>query len=116
MTGPALRWVSKIEDEKVTVPRAPAFQFPTTQPPSIFGNIVPQSMLQQEPTEPEYKMEKVGKDYLVHEQGSKKKPTWKQSMQAMFGKEVQWDEVRYYSTKNRPYGASHRWSFHHPTG
>ena len=65
-------------------------------------------MLQQEPTEPEYKLEKVGKNYLVHDQGSKKKPTWKQSMQAIFGKEVKWDEVKYYSTKNRPYGASRR--------
>lgn len=50
-------------------------------------------------------MEPVGKNYLVHELGQRegiKKPTWKDSMQAMFGPDVEWDKIQVYYAKTRP--------------
>ncbi|KAF5314022.1 hypothetical protein D9611_006973 [Ephemerocybe angulata] len=97
----------------------------TSQPPSVFGNIVPQSMNHSSsppapgasahtppppapPPEPEEKLEKVGRNFLIHalsKKRSAKKPTWTQSMEALFGTEVKWDKVKVYShSKNRPYG------------
>ncbi|KAJ2915643.1 hypothetical protein MD484_g4751, partial [Candolleomyces efflorescens] len=71
--------------------------------------------------EPEPEYEKVGRNYIVHAHdlskstsgsgnttsggngsASKKKPTWNETMQAMFGKEVKWDELKVYTSKNRP--------------
>ncbi|KAF6751295.1 YL1 nuclear protein-domain-containing protein [Ephemerocybe angulata] len=160
VTGPMLRWVSKLVDEKVPVEMPPPpppppetrFQSPATyggqsgygmqytfttstlaststsgqaQPPSVFGNIVPQSMTHSSsppapgasahtppppapPPEPEEKLEKVGRNFLIHalsKKKSAKKPTWTQSMEALFGTEVKWDEIKVYShSKNRPYG------------
>lgn len=51
-------------------------------------------------------MEQVGKNYVVHELGQRegvRKPTWKDSMEAMFGKHVKWEELQVYYAKNRPF-------------
>ncbi|RXW18998.1 hypothetical protein EST38_g6858 [Candolleomyces aberdarensis] len=55
------------------------------------------------PPEPEIRFEKVGKNYVVHDSGKPsgsgtKKPTWNETMQAMFGKEVKWDEIKVYTS------------------
>ncbi|PFH48212.1 hypothetical protein AMATHDRAFT_150375 [Amanita thiersii Skay4041] len=47
----------------------------------------------------------VTKNYLVHELGQKdgvRKPSWMETMNAMFGDHVKWDEVRIYVGKGRP--------------
>lgn len=49
--------------------------------------------------------EKVEKNYVVLETRQSEKaplPTWKQTMEAMFGDHVRWDELKVYSGKNRP--------------
>jgi vacuolar protein sorting-associated protein 72 len=57
------------------------------------------------PPEPQYRLETVAKNYVVHELAQQKgtpKPTWTQSMQSMFGDHVKWDEIKVYVGKNRP--------------
>ncbi|TFK28347.1 hypothetical protein FA15DRAFT_701025 [Coprinopsis marcescibilis] len=57
--------------------------------------------------EPEMRSEKVIKNYIVHELGRRegiRKPTWNESMGAMFGKHVKWDEIKVYTGKGRPLG------------
>jgi hypothetical protein len=47
----------------------------------------------------------VTKSYAVLELGQEEntpKPKWDETMTALFGDHVQWDEVKVYSTKNRP--------------
>lgn len=49
--------------------------------------------------------EKVERNYVVIETRQSESaplPTWKQTMEAMFGDHVKWDEVKVYSGKNRP--------------
>ena len=48
---------------------------------------------------------KVANNYVVLENAQTEKAprvTWKQTMEAMFGDHVRWEDVRVYSTKNRP--------------
>ena len=48
---------------------------------------------------------KMTKNYVVLENAQTEKPpkvTWKQTMEGMFGDHVHWEDVRAYSTKNRP--------------
>ncbi|KAF5311818.1 hypothetical protein D9619_003597 [Psilocybe cf. subviscida] len=55
--------------------------------------------------EPEFKTETVTKNYLIHEldqQKSAPKPTWTQSMTAIFGDHVKWDQVKGFVGKQRP--------------
>ncbi|KAF9523646.1 YL1 nuclear protein-domain-containing protein [Crepidotus variabilis] len=55
--------------------------------------------------QPEFRMEKVTKDYVVHELTQQKggpKPSWNENMKAMFGDHVKWDEVKVFVGKNRP--------------
>ncbi|KAF9554770.1 YL1-domain-containing protein [Agrocybe pediades] len=55
--------------------------------------------------EPEYKMETQTKNYIVHELAQRKghpKPTWMETMTAMFGDHVKWDEIKVFVGKNRP--------------
>ncbi|KAH9487240.1 hypothetical protein JR316_0001309 [Psilocybe cubensis] len=57
------------------------------------------------PPEPEYRLEKVTKNYVVHELAQQKgtpKPTWTQSMQSMFGDHVKWDQIKVFVGKGRP--------------
>lgn len=53
--------------------------------------------------------EKVEKNYVVIETQQSENaplPTWRQTMEAMFGDHVKWDEVRVFSGKNRPFCTS----------
>lgn len=57
------------------------------------------------PPEPQYRLETVAKNYVVHELAQQKgvpKPTWTQSMQSMFGDHVKWDEIKVFVGKSRP--------------
>jgi vacuolar protein sorting-associated protein 72 len=51
------------------------------------------------------RVDDVCKNYIVHELSqdpSAAKPPWKDTMSAMFGDEVKWDEVRVFTGKQRP--------------
>ncbi|KAG0703485.1 YL1 nuclear protein-domain-containing protein [Suillus ampliporus] len=51
------------------------------------------------------RVDDVCKNYVIHElsqEPSEAKPTWKDTMSAMFGDEVKWDEVRVFTGKQRP--------------
>ncbi|KAJ3510445.1 hypothetical protein NLJ89_g4671 [Agrocybe chaxingu] len=73
----------------MTIPATPQ---PAASPPTL-------------PPEPKYRIEMVTKNYLVHELAQQRgapKPTWTESMQAIFGDHVKWDEVKVFTGKNRP--------------
>ncbi|KAJ8517260.1 hypothetical protein ONZ45_g5533 [Pleurotus djamor] len=56
-------------------------------------------------TETIEKVEKVAKCYVVHELDQKEgtpKPKWKDSMEALFGDHVRWEDMKVYTGKNRP--------------
>lgn len=58
-----------------------------------------------EPPQPVIKNETVAKNYVIHELGQFdgiRKPNWSESMKALFGDHVAWDEVRVYVGKGRP--------------
>lgn len=66
-----------------------------------------------------HRTEDVCKNYVIHElsQSTPSKPPWKDTMSAMFGDHVQWDEVKVFTGKGRPLGGyysrvfgSFRWS------
>ncbi|PPQ78808.1 hypothetical protein CVT25_010677 [Psilocybe cyanescens] len=74
------------------------------QPPPI-SNAEPPLLPPPPPPEPEYRLETVTKNYVVHELAQQKgtpKPTWAQSMQAMFGDHVKWDQLKVFVGKGRP--------------
>lgn len=57
------------------------------------------------PEPPRFRQEKIAKNYVVIEcqqHDSAPLPTWKETMEAMFGDHVKWEEVRVYVGKNRP--------------
>ncbi|KAI0761163.1 hypothetical protein BD413DRAFT_248733 [Trametes elegans] len=59
--------------------------------------------------EPTSRKEKVAKQYVVHELEQDEKaqrPPWSSTMAAMFGKHVDWERMRVYTTKGRPLGRS----------
>ncbi|KJA21855.1 hypothetical protein HYPSUDRAFT_41485 [Hypholoma sublateritium FD-334 SS-4] len=71
----------------------------TTQPPQPTGDS------EQPPPETEYRDETVIKNYLIHELGQQKgvaKATWGETMQAMFGDHVKWNEMKVFVGKGRP--------------
>ncbi|KAH0838868.1 YL1 nuclear protein-domain-containing protein [Lanmaoa asiatica] len=53
-----------------------------------------------------HRSEDVCKNYVIHEltQSIPSNPTWKDTMSAMFGDHVQWDELRVFTGKGRPLG------------
>ncbi|KAG6830852.1 hypothetical protein H0H87_006912 [Tephrocybe sp. NHM501043] len=57
------------------------------------------------PPPPKEKIETVTKNYVVHELAQTdgaSKPLWNETMSAMFGDDVKWDELKVYGGKNRP--------------
>jgi hypothetical protein len=51
--------------------------------------------------------ELVTKNYVVHELGQyegTRLPNWKQTMQALFGDHVKWEQLKVYTGHDRPYG------------
>ena len=53
-----------------------------------------------------HRAEDVCKNYVIHElsQSIPSKPPWKDTMSAMFGDHVRWDEVKVFTGKGRPLG------------
>lgn len=88
--------------------------FPAWPPFPSFPQSTPQGAPPAPPTlptqpaplpEPRKRIEKVAKNYLVHELAQDTdapKATWNDSMKAMFGDHVKWDELKVYTTKGRP--------------
>ncbi|KZT09020.1 uncharacterized protein LAESUDRAFT_647858 [Laetiporus sulphureus 93-53] len=57
-------------------------------------------------SEKQERIETVMKNYVVHEANQSEKssrPSWLSTMKAMFGENVNWDELRVYVSKGRPY-------------
>ncbi|KAF8060864.1 YL1 nuclear protein-domain-containing protein [Lyophyllum atratum] len=57
------------------------------------------------PPQPTERIEKVAKNYVVHELAQEdgvSKPAWNETMAAMFGDHVKWDELKVYVGKGRP--------------
>jgi len=83
---------------------------PTTAKPSMQTVTGQPSPLVQQPSTsvapgPEYKLETITKNYVIHELAQQKdtpKPAWVESMQALFGDHVKWDDLKVYVGKNRP--------------
>lgn len=54
---------------------------------------------------PQKHRERVAKNYLIHELGQTEgvpKPTWGQTMEALFGDDVNWDDMKVFAAKGRP--------------
>lgn len=76
-----------------------SFFTPTTIP-------VPAQPQQKQYVEEE-RTEKVAKNFVIHEAGQREgiaKPPWKDTMKAMFGEHVKWEELKVLSGKGRPLG------------
>jgi len=61
------------------------------------------------PPPPIERTERVTQNYVVHELGqfaNVPKPTWGDTMEAMFGDHVQWEDLRIFVGKNRPLSSS----------
>ncbi|KAJ7650579.1 YL1 nuclear protein-domain-containing protein [Roridomyces roridus] len=137
--GPLLRWVSRKEEVTMVVPPPPpptygyaygsggGYVYPTYQPTNSQPSYVfPPPNSSSAPVYPAYTpvvhLEKVARNYVVHEQGqdpeilasagrnnaraplSDAKPTWGETMTAMFGSHVNWEDVTAYTAKGRPMG------------
>ncbi len=93
-----------------TISQSPSSSTTTTATPStqtVTGQ--PSPLVQQPSTSvapgPEYKLETITKNYVIHELAQQKdtpKPAWVESMQALFGDRVKWDDLKVYVGKNRP--------------
>ncbi|KAL4257906.1 VPS72/YL1 family protein [Pleurotus pulmonarius] len=69
------------------------------QPPTLAAPEAPKEIIE--------KVEKVTKCYVVHEVAQGKgapKPGWTDTMEAMFGDHVRWQDLKVYSGRNRPLG------------
>lgn len=63
-----------------------------------------------QPQQPEERIETISRSYVIHETSQSEdasKPRWSETMSAMFGDHVNWEDVRVYVGKGRPFGASH---------
>lgn len=127
--GPLLKWISRGEDTKVVIPPPPAppiqpsAPYPggvttaaTTLPypysgtvafynPYMTGSVQPPPP-SLPPPQPTIRVEKVNKNYVVHELGQYEtvpQPLWQETMTAMFGDHVKWEDLKVYVTKGRPF-------------
>ena len=86
-------------------PQPPPFQYPhSPPPPHISSTSSATRPLEPLPTIVQ-RRRKITKNYVVLENAQTEKAprvTWKQTMEGMFGDHVRWEDVRVYSTKNRP--------------
>ncbi|KAF8633184.1 hypothetical protein AX15_001482 [Amanita polypyramis BW_CC] len=81
-------------------------------PTPAFANPVPTvttqlstGVSQPQQPQPVEKIETVTRNYVVHESGQQdgiRKPSWADTMKAMFGDHVRWDEMKVYVGKGRP--------------
>ena len=86
-------------------PQPPPFPYPhSPPPPHISSTSSATRPLEPLPTIVQ-RRRKITKNYVVLENAQTEKAprvTWKQTMEGMFGDHVRWEDVRVYSTKNRP--------------
>lgn len=81
-------------------PFQPSISHATARPVSPLASSSSHSNLSKVETK-----ETVAKNYVVHETPRSKdgsKPSWKETMAAMFGDTVKWDELKVYTNKGRP--------------
>jgi len=105
-SAPSLQQQSQPQPQTHPQPQAPA------QPPTLAQTQTPPSSVlfsyPPVPTAPliAHRIEDVCKNYVIHElsQSVPSKPPWKDTMSAMFGDHVQWDEVKVFTGKGRPLG------------
>ncbi|KAI0324453.1 hypothetical protein GY45DRAFT_1262825 [Cubamyces sp. BRFM 1775] len=86
---------------------SPFQQWPPPQPPVMYQPLppLPPPPPPPPPPEPIIRKEKVAKQYAVHELEQVEKatrPTWSNTMTAMFGDHADWEHMRVYTTKGRP--------------
>ncbi|TFY77155.1 hypothetical protein EWM64_g6860 [Hericium alpestre] len=105
--GPLVRWVSKREEVDVPSESVGSSAAALKPPPAPSSYIAPNLTIQV-PSEPAPMVKKtmiVCKNYVVHETSQDEnatRPPWKDTMAAMFGDHVQWEDLKVYTTKNRP--------------
>ena len=78
------------------------------QPPRSHLQLHPQAPV------PRKTAEKQAKNYvelLLNEEQPRERPGWRETMDALFGKHADWDNVKVYIGKNRPTCASHHFAF-----
>jgi hypothetical protein len=101
--------------------------FPAWPPFPSFPQSIPQGAPLAPPTlptqpaplpEPRKRTEKVAKNYLFHQlaqYADAPRATWNDTMEAMFGDHVKWDELKVYTSKGRPlcmlFFPCHSWLF-----
>lgn len=109
ISGPVLRYISKIGEDQIPVER------PATRPTHPNSQNTPASAgFAQGTSGPihslplsETRTEKATKNYLVHELDQREdvpKPRWEETMGAVFGDHVKWDEIKVYTSRHRPLG------------
>lgn len=79
--------------------------FPTAPPPNAAPPLTAAATLMLAPLPKVEKVETVTKNYVVHETSQKEgasRPLWKDTMSAMFGDHIRWDELKVYTGKGRP--------------
>ena len=81
----------------------------TQQQPQTSYYYSPHPASQQPLPQPMARLEKVSKNYVVHEvsQGQGQthpppKPTWEETMAALFGGDIKWEDMKVWSGKTRP--------------
>lgn len=81
----------------------PYYRYPQGSPHAGMPYIpIPPLVIPPEPIEEE---QTVSKNYVVHETEQKEgaaRPLWKETMAAMFGNHVNWEELKVYTGKGRP--------------
>lgn len=92
--------LSYMSSSSATVPPPPYYTYPTSALPPPTAPVLPPP-----PPPPIERIETVARNYVVHETaqtGNPAKPSWLNTMKAMFGDHVKWDELRVYTAKGRP--------------
>ncbi|EIW65179.1 uncharacterized protein TRAVEDRAFT_160013 [Trametes versicolor FP-101664 SS1] len=90
-------------------PQSPFQQWPPPPPPApamYHTEPPPQPYVPPPPPQPVFRKEKAAKQYVVHELEQVEKatrPTWSSTMTAMFGDHADWENMRVYTTKGRPF-------------
>ncbi len=104
--------VAPVIVQPASTPASSESQVATVAPPSTSASpaatVVMETQLgtpQSQQPQPIEKLETVAKNYVIHELDQHegiRKANWTETMQAMFGEHVRWDEVKVYVGKGRP--------------
>ncbi|EAU93298.2 hypothetical protein CC1G_13221 [Coprinopsis cinerea okayama7 len=95
VTGPALRWVSRIEEIEKNEENDQEKSGGKDESASLAADGKPEQPLA--PTSKE--TQRIRTNYLVHRE---RRPDWLDTMEAVFGDHVDWDKVKVYVGKGRP--------------